>query len=327
MHFASWCKLSKEQLATRDIAEMNLAAAFGLPMAGLLDVRKLCQQIDSWSQHVRQETRKMHRVRVMPEYRDWSEARFRMLVLTTVLQRDFGVRYNHRFAQGDYDARDSRNLFLHGLLTGRGGTCVSMPVLYAAVGRRLGYPIKLVEAKEHIFCRWDGEDGERFNIEATARGFHDPSDDYYQTFPVPLSARDLASGLYLRSLTPREELALFLGQRGSCCFDHLQLHQAALCFGTARDLAPNYPQYEHARMKALVVRRALPKVQQAMVDGHPVTDALMPAPIEPWEKQYYPFALRELRRILQNRKERPMDLSIPLDDIAPQIEHELATSA
>ncbi len=34
-----------------------------------------------------------------------------------------------------------------------GGTCVSMPVLYTAVARRLGYPVKLVLAKGHAFCR------------------------------------------------------------------------------------------------------------------------------------------------------------------------------
>jgi hypothetical protein len=80
------------------------------------------------------------------------------------------VKYNFAFIEGDYDATDSRNLFIHGLLGGHGGSCVTMPVLYAAIGRRLRYPIKLVGAKQHTFCRWDDGAGERFNIEGNVAG-------------------------------------------------------------------------------------------------------------------------------------------------------------
>ncbi len=90
--------------------------------------------------------------------------------MVTVLQRDLGLRYNLAFMEGEDDASDSHNLFIHGPLTGRGFTCVTAPVIYAAIGRRLGYPIKLVHAKQHTFCRWDERDGERFNIEATSPG-------------------------------------------------------------------------------------------------------------------------------------------------------------
>jgi len=56
----------------------------------------------------------------------------------------------------DVDFKNSRDLFLHGMVgSDNGGTCVSMPVLYVAVGRRLGYPMRLVLAKAHVFARWD----------------------------------------------------------------------------------------------------------------------------------------------------------------------------
>jgi hypothetical protein len=45
----------------------------------------------------------------------------------------------------------------------RMGTCSSMPVLYVTLGRRLGYPVKLVTAKAHLFVRWE-QTGERFNL-------------------------------------------------------------------------------------------------------------------------------------------------------------------
>ena len=47
-----------------------------------------------------------------------------------------------------------------------------MPILYIAIGRRLGYPLKLVHAHGHDFVRWDEPGGERFNIDATSPGFH-----------------------------------------------------------------------------------------------------------------------------------------------------------
>src|SRR5687768_4706761 len=134
--------------------------------------------------------------------------------MVTVLWRNLGVTYNWSFAHGDYDTSDSRNHFIHGLLTGRGGTCVTLPILYAAVGRRLGFPIKLVHAKEHAFCRWDDGRGERFNIEGTNCGLKINSDQYYRHWPHEISDDEIERRQFLCNLTPREELAYFLAERG-----------------------------------------------------------------------------------------------------------------
>lgn len=61
----------------------------------------------------------------------------------------------------------------------RTGTCASLPVLYAAVGRRLECPLKLVTARNHFFVRWDGA-GERLNIKATTEGVTTFEDEYYR---------------------------------------------------------------------------------------------------------------------------------------------------
>ena len=76
---------------------------------------------------------------VAPAEFDGSLPKFRMLALVTVLQRNLGVRYDPACREGAYCAFDPRTLFLHGLLDGHGGTCATMPVLYVAIGRRLGY--------------------------------------------------------------------------------------------------------------------------------------------------------------------------------------------
>ena len=151
---------------------MNLWRGVRLAWAKDIDPVPYLQKLDGWTELVRRSTERWwpRFVRSPGEF-DNSPGQFRMLSLVTVLQRDIGVRYNLAFMEGDYNGTDSRNLFIHGLLSGHGGTSVTMPVLYIAVGRRLGYPLKLVKAKGHLFARWEQSGGERFNIESTSQGF------------------------------------------------------------------------------------------------------------------------------------------------------------
>jgi hypothetical protein len=97
------------------------------------------------------------------------------------------------------------------------GTCANIPVLYAAVGRRLGYPIKIVRAKGegaiHVFARWDDSRSVGFNIEATDQGLRCPPDDYYRTGRYPVSPEMEKRGGFLESMAPRGELAFFLAER------------------------------------------------------------------------------------------------------------------
>lgn len=59
---------------------------------------------------------------------------------------------------------DANNIFLTGLLRTRRGSCVSMPLIYLVIGRRLGFPVYLVAIGRHYFIRWE-EPGFRLNIE------------------------------------------------------------------------------------------------------------------------------------------------------------------
>jgi regulator of sirC expression with transglutaminase-like and TPR domain len=147
-----------------------------------------------------------------------------MLCLVTVLQQDFGVSYSPNRAkpsEGTIEPNetffaDSRDIFLHGLLgPRRTGTCASLPVLYVAVGRRLGYPLKLVAAKNHLFVRWENE-RERLNIEATTQGLTTFDDEYYRGWPFPMTPEEERTERYLTSLSPAEELSVFLSLRTQC---------------------------------------------------------------------------------------------------------------
>jgi regulator of sirC expression with transglutaminase-like and TPR domain len=188
-----------------------------------------------------------------------------VLTLVTVLQKDCGVRYNPERIEAP-DFSDSRDLFLHGLLAGRQqGTCVSMPVLYVAVGRRLGYPLKLVTAKAHLFARWESADGkEGFNIEGTGQGLNCFPDEYYHTWPVPLTFEEVASAQYLKSLTSDEELAVFLSVRGHCLIAAGRLPEAQLAYAQAHQLAPKATQY--LAFLAAAVKREMPEWERVRID-------------------------------------------------------------
>jgi hypothetical protein len=234
--------------------------------------------LDEWTACVAQETRRLFPVfRYDPGNYENSEAYYRVLVMVTMLQRDLGVRFNpDRVLNPNFS--DSRDLFLHGLLTGdRTGTCVSIPVLYAAVGRRLGYPIRLVLAKAHVFARWDdGQTGERFNIEATGPGLNVFPDEYYHAWPVPLTADDLASGQYLQSLTAEQELALFVATRGHCLEDTGRLEEACEVYAEACRLDPG-SSYHRACLGGAEGRLLWRRFAPCPVAGTPLTHTTGPA--------------------------------------------------
>ena len=205
------------------------------------------------------ETRRhWYRFVALPEKFKNSPGFFCCSFLLQVLQEDFGVEYNPlRVRDASFqnprclepDFRDSRDLFIHGIIDGAGGTCASMPVLYVAVGRRLGYPLKLVESRGHLFFRWDDPSGERFgvperfNVEGTGYGISSFDDDYYRNWPEPWSSADHDGGWYLKSLSPFEELAAFLCTRGECLMDNGRLDEAIQAYQWVCRLMPQDKRY------------------------------------------------------------------------------------
>jgi hypothetical protein len=81
-----------------------------------------------------------------------------------------------------------------------------MPVLWTAIGRRLGYPLSLVHDKKHLFVRWEDKK-DRFNVEASQGVMASPPDEEYKTWPFPLTDEEIAKGPYLKNLAPAEEMA------------------------------------------------------------------------------------------------------------------------
>lgn len=135
-------RLSEEDLATHDVADINLACAEGLPGSEKIDVVLCRDRLDYYARRVREYTEpRIKTFQRKPHEYNNSEGYFRILVMITVLQRDLGVRYNPAKSPEDVPLT-LEDTFIHGIIQGEGGTCNSLPVVYVAVGRRLGYPLK-----------------------------------------------------------------------------------------------------------------------------------------------------------------------------------------
>lgn len=214
-------KCSDEELAQFDIAAVNLACAMGLPQTEDINIPDCLKTLDRWAEAIYKITQGCPWFLDNPEKYDGSFNLFRIHVMFAVLQLHHGFHYRaDRIGRPETEEARLRaeELFIHGLLQGKGGTCSSMPVLFIAVGRRLGYPLKLVKAESHYFVRWDSPE-ERFNIEVSGlKGFNCYPDDHYRSWPFPVSPQKEAGQCLLVSLTPRREMAAFMLERG-CAWD------------------------------------------------------------------------------------------------------------
>jgi hypothetical protein len=283
--------LSEQELAGYDIAVVNLACAAGLPGSERIDVPLCLRTLDTWAEQTRRFTE-----RIMPlfhsgrcDYPD-SEARFRIQAMITYLQRDLGLRYRHdkRSADAVLEPADS---FLHGIIQGQGGMCASLPVLYAAVGRRLGYPLRLATTRNHAYVRWEAPPGgDCFNIEASGDGVSFFPDEHFRTGRFAMPPETVAVCGYLRSLSPREELASFLRERGECWMQEKEYNEAVTSFAWANELDPGRQQHIVLTLQAL---REWEKQLRALLPPRhfPVLDIGLPAP-------YFTRMPREAERVL-----------------------------
>ncbi len=99
-----------------ELARLNLLCAESLPGGEKIDLLAVEQTLGTWARRVASETeRYFHEFRRDPAEYHNSEPYFRLSVLITVLQQDFGVHYNPTQVESP-DFSDSRNLFLNGLL-------------------------------------------------------------------------------------------------------------------------------------------------------------------------------------------------------------------
>lgn len=232
--FADVLRLKFEDVPKYDIGLLNLLCAEGLPRTEEMNIPKFMATLDAWAKWVKVKTEKAWPVFKAKRDEEFhgSENFFRVYWLCQCLSVDFGVRYNSERNGGHTpDWLDSGDQFIHGCLgPRRTGMCAALPVLVIAVGRRLGYPLKMVQVPEHRLFRWD--DGEeKFNVEFCGLHAEMRTDEYYRTWElVPWSEQakqeQATYGHYFKSLTPQEELREFLINR-AMMLGHMDRYQEA----------------------------------------------------------------------------------------------------
>jgi hypothetical protein len=214
-----------------------------LPGAESLDIPRCLATLDRWTCRVQQfASQHAHRFNRDPAAFEHQHGLFLFLCLVTVLKHSdhVGVGYSPS-AIGNYNFSDSRDDFLHGVLTRKLGTCISLPVLFVAIGRRLRWPLHLAIAKRHVFCQWLHGHDTHLNLEGSCPGGGKTyPDSHYATWPAPLTQDELRSGRFLRPLTRHEEFALFLETRGHCLADNGRYGEAREAYGQAHQVSPNW---------------------------------------------------------------------------------------
>jgi len=251
-------QMNSQQLDDVDIGLRNMLCAQGLPGSEQMNVDACMKKLDSMALRAKVETdRNFHRFFENPAEFHHSQGYFRMLMLVTVLQQDFGAVYNPErvtpvgvFEPNARFFADSRDVFVHGLLgEGRGGTCASLPILTLAVGRRLNYPLALVSAQNHLFVRWNDE-REMRNFEVSCIGLNTYPDDHYRKWPYPMTETEEKENHFLRSMSAAEEMAVFLSIRGACLMAANRCKESLGAYRAARDMAP------HIRLYHLILAQA-----------------------------------------------------------------------
>jgi len=133
------------------------------------------------------------------------------------------------------EASNPDDLFLHSVIDSKRGYCLSLSMLYLALGERLGVPLYGVVVPGHFFVRYD--DGHtRFNIETTSRGGTADDDHYINKFNVPDADRGT---IYLNSLNKKQSLGCFFNNLGNSYFDVGNLDSALVALKRATEINPS----------------------------------------------------------------------------------------
>jgi hypothetical protein len=230
---------------TADLALLNLLCD---PSLERDEIAKYLLMVDAMAEAVRKETEREQARYISKPTEYSSEVEWRLCMLSTVLGQDFNVKYDPKLSSPEMLESpinvffaEPRKVFITGCLgPERVGTCSSLPVLYVAVGRRLGYPLHLVATKGHLFARWDDGAGTMMNMEAAnSGGFTTHSDDHYRNWPRRVSKEEEIARGYLKNLSTNEAFANFLSIRSAVLQAAGNLPESAFAAASAYRLAPN----------------------------------------------------------------------------------------
>jgi regulator of sirC expression with transglutaminase-like and TPR domain len=96
--------------------------------------------------------------------------------------------------------------YLHNYLASRRGNCITMPILFAAIGQRIGLNLTLAEAPQHLLVKYTDDSGAVWNLEPTSGGGF-ARDNHYRN-ELPMTDKAVEAGTYLRALSAEETAAI-----------------------------------------------------------------------------------------------------------------------
>lgn len=283
--------LPPSQRAVVDPAELSLLCIRDLPGAQDIDAARCLAALEQWTEFVRVETTRRlaslapHKRATGERLGAVSDRRRKAQALVQGLHDVLGSdRYPASLAGGTLEAAvatgrplDSQDLFLCGVLGSarppHRPTSVSLPWLYLAVGRRLGYPLRLAAQDGRLLLRWEGRNEQftidwqpswteppvasselRFRVEEPGRPPFSPASDQ----PPPVTSSPL------RLFTADDELAVLLGARGACLESHGQNREALVAYAQAHRLSPDCDNY------LVAIAHVMPRISALFGHTQPV---------------------------------------------------------
>jgi regulator of sirC expression with transglutaminase-like and TPR domain len=140
--------------------------------------------------------------------------------------------------------KNPANRLLQRYLDTRQGNCITMPILFLALGQRLGLNMTLAQAPLHVFVKYTDDAGTTWNLEATSGGGY--TRDLWYRQKLPMSDDAVAKGIYLRALRSDEAVALiasFLVEH------HLTEGRFEAAISTADVILHHYPTFAYMLVK------------------------------------------------------------------------------
>ena len=198
--------LSDEQLDSVDLVELNLAVARGIPGLEGLNLGKYQRQIDTWAQAIQSMTAMADFPLTLPD-EQWKEnvGLLRLSAMVDYLDREVRRASISNKEEESSSFKDTGKLFIFGPIDNGESTRLTRLVLYAAIGRRIGWPLGISDLGTKLVLRFD--DGQKAHTidttDADKSGFVIYSEQELaktNTTPKPLNNREiLGQFLQIRS--------------------------------------------------------------------------------------------------------------------------------